>query len=155
MGLSNKLSCEAGSFSWHCNPHQCLFPHAGAMGCGVLLASQLFLLVYLHANMGPPAPPFTALLGPPAASLPAPLHNLPPHCFHQPLPCRESSLPSCPSLTLLLVWMNVSSLTTCLSDFLPYSLIFCQFWLFLVFKFVVVLLLVVRGGTVCLPTPLS
>ena len=34
---------------------------------------------------------------------------------------------------------------------LPYSLIFWQFWLFIVFKFVV-LLLVVRGGTVCLPT---
>ena len=38
---------------------------------------------------------------------------------------------------------------------LPYSSIFCQFWLFFVFKFVVVLLLVVRGGTVCLPTPPS
>ena len=35
---------------------------------------------------------------------------------------------------------------------LPYSSIFCQFWLFFVFKFVVVLLLVVQGGTVCLPT---
>ena len=30
----------------------------------------------------------------------------------------------------------------------PYSSIFCQFWLFFVFKFVVVLL-VVQGGTVC------
>ena len=38
---------------------------------------------------------------------------------------------------------------------LPYSSIFCQFWLFLIFKFVVVLLLVVRGGTVCLPMPPS
>ena len=38
---------------------------------------------------------------------------------------------------------------------LPYSMIFCQFWLFFVFKFVVVLLLVVQGGTVCLPTPPS
>ena len=38
---------------------------------------------------------------------------------------------------------------------LSYSLIFCQFWLFFVFKFVVVLLLVVGGGTVCLPTPPS
>ena len=38
---------------------------------------------------------------------------------------------------------------------LPYSLIFCQFWLFFVFKFVVVLLLVVQGGTVCLPMPPS
>ena len=38
---------------------------------------------------------------------------------------------------------------------LPYSLTFCQFWLFFVFKFVVVLLLVVWGGTVCLPMPSS
>ena len=38
---------------------------------------------------------------------------------------------------------------------LPYSLIFCQFWGFFVFKFVLVLLLVVRGSTVCLPTPPS
>ena len=38
---------------------------------------------------------------------------------------------------------------------LAYSMIFCQLWLFFVFKFVVVLLLVVRGGTVCLPMPPS
>ena len=37
----------------------------------------------------------------------------------------------------------------------PYSSIFCQFWLFFVLKFVVVLLLVVRGGTVYLPMPAS
>ena len=37
---------------------------------------------------------------------------------------------------------------------LPYSLVFWQFWLFVVFKFVV-LLLVVRGGKVCLPMPPS
>ena len=34
---------------------------------------------------------------------------------------------------------------------LPYGSIFYQFWLFFVFNFVVVLLLVVRGGTVCPP----
>ena len=36
---------------------------------------------------------------------------------------------------------------------LLYSLIFWQFQLFFVFKFVVVLLLVVQGGKVYLPTP--
>ena len=36
---------------------------------------------------------------------------------------------------------------------LPYSLIFWQFLLFFVFKFVVLLLLVVQGGTVCLLMP--
>ena len=37
----------------------------------------------------------------------------------------------------------------------PYSLIFCQFWLFFVFIFVVVLLLIVQGGKVYLPMPPS
>ena len=39
----------------------------------------------------------------------------------------------------------------CLVVGLPYSLIFWQFWLCFVFKFVVFLLLIVRGGTVYLP----
>ena len=38
---------------------------------------------------------------------------------------------------------------------LLYSSIFWQFWLFFVFKFVVVLVLVVQGGRVYLPTPPS
>ena len=37
---------------------------------------------------------------------------------------------------------------------LPYSLIFCEFWLFFVLKFIV-LLLAVQGGTVSLPMPPS
>ena len=53
---------------------------------------QLFLPVYLHANVGPP--------GLPATALPLVL-----------------SVPCCPFLTLLPVWMNVSSLTPWLSDF--------------------------------------
>ena len=65
---------------------------------------------------------------------------------------------------LLPVWMNASFLTfikdvikdeCSLVVRLPYSLISCQFWLFFVFKFVVVLLLVVGGGTVYLPMPPS
>ena len=39
------------------------------------------------------------------------------HPVRQPLPHRESSLSDCPSPSLLLVWMNVSSLTPWLSDF--------------------------------------
>ena len=38
---------------------------------------------------------------------------------------------------------------------LPYSLIFWQFWLFFVFKLVVILLLVVQGSKEYLPMPLS
>ena len=49
-------------------------------------------------------------------------------------PCLRSSLPSCPSPSLLPVWMNVSSLTPkSLVVGLPYSSIFCQFWLFFCF----------------------
>ena len=46
-----------------------------------------------------------------------PVHNPPPHQVLQLPPCCSSSLPSCPSLPLPPVWMNVSSLTLWLSDF--------------------------------------
>ena len=70
------------------------------------------------------------------------------------LPCCESSLPSCPSLPLLPVWMNVSSLTRWLLDFYPVRFsVSSGYFLFL--KFVVVPLLVVQGGKVHLPTPPS
>ena len=69
----------------------------------------------------------------PAAALPTPLYNLPP-CWVCQLPrCLESSLP----------WLPISSPPTGLEECfffislvvgLPYSLIFCQFWLFFVFK---------------------
>ena len=72
-----------------------LFPLTGT------IASQLFLLVYLHTNVGPPSPPATTF----------------PTLVLQPLPYCESSPPSCPSPPLLLVWMNVSSLSPWLSDF--------------------------------------
>ena len=105
------------------------------MGFSVRLAPQLFLLVYLHANVGPPGSQSSTSLDPPAATLPQ----------------------------VLSAWLSVSTPPTGLDECfffnflvvgLPYSLIFWQFWLFFVFKFVV-LLLVVRGGTVCLPTPPS
>ena len=100
----------------------------------------------------------------PAAALPTLLHNPPPHWVCQLLPCHESSPTSCLSLPFLPIWMKGFSLIPWLSECfffnslvvrLPHSLIFCQFWLFFVFKFVVVLLLVVQGGIVCLPMLLS
>ena len=78
---------------------EALFPRAGALGCVVChLVHQLL-------------PRW------PAAALPAPLHNPSPLWVRQPLPCHESSPPSCPSPPLLPVWMNVSSLSPWLSDF--------------------------------------
>ena len=70
------------------------------------------------------------------------------------LPFHESSLPQ------LSVSTPPANLDECfffnsLVVGLPDSLIFWQFWLCFVFKYVVVLLLVVWGGTVCLPTPPS
>ena len=47
-----------------------LFSLTGTLGCMVCLAPQLFLLVYLHANVGPPTLTASAFAGPPAAALP-------------------------------------------------------------------------------------
>ena len=88
---------------------EALFPLTGALGCVVCLTSQLCLPVYLHVNVGPPTPPAAASPGLPATAFPTPVLQLP--------PCHKSSPPSCPSLPLLPVWMNVSSLTPWLSDF--------------------------------------
>ena len=70
--------CEAGSFS-HC----CLNP------TGVF--NQRFEALcppHWNSGLGGLSP------SPPAAALPAMLHNPPPHWFCQPLPCQESSLPA-------------------------------------------------------------
>ena len=103
-----------------------LFLHVGTLGCVVCFAPKLFLLVYLHAVVGLPTLPATASTTP----------------VLQPLPCGESSLPGCLSPPLLLVWMNVSSLTPWLSDFhtvwfsvssgcfLFLNLLLSFFWLF-------------------------
>ena len=134
VGLSNKLSCEAGSFSCcRLNPHRrfgVLFPCAGTLGCAVCLIPQLFLLVYLHTEVEPPTLP--------AAALPALVLQLPQQVLSTriPISAPPTSLCECFFFNSLVVR-------------LPYSSIFCQFWLFFVFKFVVVLL-VVGGGTVCL-----
>ena len=39
---------------------EALFPHTGTLYCVVCLAPQLLLLIYPHANVGPPAPPAAA-----------------------------------------------------------------------------------------------
>ena len=114
---------------------QALFPCMGTLGCVVCLAPQLFLPVYLHTNVGPPAPPASVLPSPPAAALPQVLSA------QWPISTPPTGLDQCFFFNSLVVG-------------LPYSSIFCQFWLFFVFKFFV-LLLVVGGGTVCLPTPPS
>ena len=124
---------------------EALFPQPGTLGCMVCVVPQFFLLVYPHANVGPPSLPATASPDLPSAASPTGSSS-----------CRLAACPLCPSclsLPLLPVWMNVS-LTSWLLDFHTVWFLW-QFWLFFVFKFVVVFLLVVWGGRVYLPTPLS
>ncbi|KAF6104119.1 hypothetical protein HJG60_011166 [Phyllostomus discolor] len=110
---------------------EALFPSAGILGCVVCLVPQLFLPVYLHVNVGPPspqaaallascclarpAPQSTASLGPPATALPRVLSA------QLPISTPPTSVDECFFFNSLVVG-------------LPYSSIFCQFWLFFVFK---------------------
>ena len=92
-----------------------------------------FLRVYLCANVGPQALPATTLCCLLAAAWPAPSHNPPPCWVRQPQPWHVSSLLRLPVST------PPTSLDECfffisLVVGLPYSSIFCQFWLFFVFK---------------------
>ena len=96
---------------------EALFPRTGALGCMVCFAPPPFLLVYVCTIVGLQGPPATTLWGLLAAAWPAPFHILPSRWVCQPLPCCESSHSGCPSASLLLVWMNVSSLSPWLSDF--------------------------------------
>ena len=94
---------------------EALFPHSGTLGCAVChLVHQL-------------------LPHQPDAALPTPFHNPPPCWVRQPPPCHES----------FLLWLPISTPPTGLGECfffislvvgLPCSLIFCQFWLFFVFK---------------------
>ena len=100
MGLANEISCEAGSFSCcHLNPHRCF-------------QSEAFRLYF------PTVKPWVvqSVLLPRCSSqfICAQMWYRP---ARQPRPCYESSPPGCPSLPLLWVWINVSSLTPWLSDF--------------------------------------
>ena len=112
---------------------EALFLCIGTLRYVVWLAPQLSLLVYPHANVGPPA-----------TALPAPSSS---HClavcpFHPscPSPPPPTSLDECFFFNSLVVR-------------LPYSSIFWQFWLIFVFEFVVVLFLVVGRGKVYLLMP--
>ena len=130
MDLPKELSCEAGSFSHHLNSHT--FFHSGFKAlfpCAGTLGCAICLTPELFLLQM-----WDCLL-----------------C--QPPPCCESSPPSCLSPPLLPVWMNVSPLNPWLLDFITVQFPVSS-GCFFVFKFVVILLLVVRGGTVSLPMPL-
>ena len=129
MGLSNEFSCEAGSVSCCLNPHR-FFSVSSLRLCFPALEPWIAQSVSL--------PSCSSQL----------IYMQLSHCpVLQPLPCCESS----PSL--LLVWMSVSSLTPWLSNF--HTVQFSGSSGYFVFKFVVVLIWVVQGGRMYLPTPPS
>ena len=123
MGLSNNLSCEVGSFSrCRLNPHRSF----QSVVSGFLSPSWNSGLRSLSS--GPPA-----AASPTSCSMACPTLQSATLLIHQPLPCCTSSLPRLPVST------PPTSLDECvffvsLVVGLPYSLIFCQFWLFFVFK---------------------
>ena len=87
-----------------------------------------------------------------AVALPSLFHNPPPHWVCQSPSCCKSSPPRL-SISAPPTGLDECFFFNSLAFRLPYSSIFWQFWLFFVFKFVLILLLLVRGGTVCLPMP--
>ena len=133
---------------------EALFPCSGALGCVVCFAPPPFVWVYLCANVGPwgaircSACPILChsesgplglsvcecgAVGSASCSFAQPAPQSATHWVCQPLPCRESSPP----------WLPVSTPPTGLDECfffislvvgLSYSSIFCQFWLFFVFK---------------------
>ena len=143
MGLSDKLSCEAGSFSHcHLNPPQ-VFSISGlrlyfpTLELWVVrsVARSTSCSLPASCSFAHPAPQSATSLAPPAATLPRVLST------RLPVSAPPTGRVECFFFVSLVVGLS-------------YSSIFCQFWLFFVFKCVVVLL-VVRGGTVCLRMPPS
>ena len=136
MGLSSELSYEAGSFSHHCNPPIFLQPE-------VLRLSFPILKPWDAQSISLPSCSFWFIC---MQTWDCPV------C--QPPLCHVSSVPRLPIFT------PPTSLNECfffnsLVIRIPYSSIFWQFWLFFVFKFVVVFLLVVQGDKLYLPMPPS
>ena len=109
MCLSNELSYDAGSFSCHRNPHRffqsevlrlyfpALVPWV-VQSASLSSCSSWFILTQMWDHL---------------------LYQLPPHPPQSSSHCFAASPfhPGCSSLPLLLVLMNVSSLTAWLSDF--------------------------------------
>ena len=112
---------------------EALFPHAGALLCMVCFTPPLFLPVFLCMNVQPQRLPATTFWGLLAAAWPALFHNLPPLWIRQPLPCHESSPPQL-AISVSPTSVDEGFFFISLVVGLPYSSIFCQFWLFFVFK---------------------
>ena len=97
LGVSPAVTTPTGIYSQRC---EAFFSNARTLGCVVCLAPQLFLLAYLHVNVGS-----LSLSAATSSTLSAS------HCLVV-YPRHLIFL----SLPLLPIWMNIS-LTPCLLDF--------------------------------------
>ena len=131
MGLSNKLSCEAWSFSCCLNLHR--FFQSEVLS---LYFPAVEPLVAWSVSLHSCSSRFIHRL----------MWNCPPQSSSRCL-CQVSSPPKLP-ISIPPTGLNECFFFNSLVVRLPYSSIFWHFWLFFVFKFVVVLYLVVGGGSV-------
>ena len=112
MDLSNGLPCESGSFSRCLNPHR--FFQSEVLNCNfpsleIPALESCVVRSFLLPNC---SSRFICM-----QIWDCPLCQKLPCLVHQLQPCCDSSPPGFPSLPLLLVLMNVSSLTPWLSNF--------------------------------------
>ena len=132
VGLSTELSCEDGSFSWCLSPYNFLQPEVLRLYFPVLECSGnagMRCMVCLTTQL------FFGFIH----------MEMWDHLVHR--HCHAEALSAPPAS------VEERFLFNSLVVRLPYSLIFWQFWVFFVFKFVVVLLLVVQEGKVYLRPP--
>ena len=126
MDLSNELSCEAGSFSRCCNPH------------GFFFSQRFRGFMSLHRSPGWHSLSHSPVVPPGLSAHKCGTSHSTSHVS------SPSQLPVSAPPTGLGECFFFNSLVVRL----PHSLIFWQFWLFFfVFKFVVILLLVVSVST--------
>ena len=142
LWVSPKIFCEAGSFSCHINPQ-------------MFFQSEELRLYFL--TLEPRVPWFVSLLSCSSQFIHMQMWDAcsTSCCLAHPGPLATTLLWVLPAL------LPISVLPTCLDECfflnclvirLSYSLIFCQFWLFFVFKFVFPIFIVWRG-TLYLPMP--
>ena len=112
LGVSPAASTPTGVFNQR---FEALFPRAGALGCAV--CHQVHQLLPRR----------------PAAALPTLLHN-PPPCWGLPAPALPRVLSARLPISAPPTGLDECFFFISLVVRLPYSLIFCQFWLFFVFK---------------------
>ena len=134
-GPSNELSCEAGSFSHHCNPHGFLQPE---------------VLKLYFPSLEPWVVQSVSL---PSCSSPFICTRMWDRLVSQPPPCHVSCLPQLP-ITTPPTSLDERFFFNSLVVRFPCSSIFWQF-LFYVLKLVVILLLVVQGRKAYIPNPPS